>query len=182
MESYESAAPANASVLSRRAVVKAGAHLAWSVPLVQVVSAGSAHAAGPVVASQKTLSVTAQEGHWVAPNYNDLLVTVKLQALGGATTDLQVTVDFPADGNGWAPKCTLNSAGWTSSPLGNVASATRTFTATSQAARNGEVTLSVTFTPTKATNKGLAVQLSGAATATGFTPGSISISVPTTKR
>ena len=171
MKSYEPSAPADGRAVSRRAVVKAGAHLAWSVPLIQVASMGAAHG-DPVVASQKTLSITNQEGHWVTPSNNDLPVTVTVKALGGATTNLQIQLDFPADANNWLPKCSTGG-GWTASPPDGTASRTRTFTATTQAAKSGEVTLNVTFLPTAGSNKGLGVTLTGAATATGFSSGGV---------
>lgn len=145
--------------VSRRSVMKAGAAVAWTVPLVQVVAAAPAVA----VSGKSTLAVSATKGSWSGKSSN-LEVEVAITNTGSvATTGLQVTFTFDS---AWTSG-SASASGWTVSPAGNATTKVYTFTAGTQVAAGAPTTLKASFSST--TGKGFATNISVAATASNST-------------
>ncbi len=78
--------------LSRRTVLRTGAHLAWAVPAIQFASAAPAFAASP----PGSLQITAASGTWnLANDYVNGSFRVTNNSPTHSTTGLQVTLTFP---------------------------------------------------------------------------------------
>ena len=92
MNETRSGAPAR-QLISRRSVVRAGATAAWTVPLVQVVSAAPALASsvGPT-----TLSYEALTGEYASASTIHVVSTVRNSGTTNKTDGLQVSLTLPA--------------------------------------------------------------------------------------
>lgn len=155
--------------ISRRSVIKVGAHAAWAVPLVQVVAAAPAFA----VSGPPKLAFSGESGSYPAKNSQTLNTSVTLTNTGGGTQSLQVTFTFPS--SAWTPSVDAGTyAGWSVDNSGQATA--HVFTALTQLASNASVTLAPTFT-VKAANQGKAVNISVSVTATGAQSMSTSIVV-----
>jgi hypothetical protein len=84
-----SSAPAG-QLISRRSVVRAGAAAAWSVPLVQVVSAAPAIAQSVTKSNLAAVLTTAEY-----TNSSTLHIVGSVTTTGAAPTSLQMTVQLP---------------------------------------------------------------------------------------
>ena len=141
--------------VSRRSVMKAGAAVAWTVPLVQVVAAAPAVA----VSGKSTLALSAASGSW-SGNSSNLEAQVTITNTGSvATTSLQVTFTFDS---AWTSG-SASGSGWTVSPAGKATTKVYTFTAGTQLAPGAGTTLQAKFTST--TGSGFVTGISVAATA-----------------
>jgi len=139
------------SGLSRRTVMKAGAHAAWAIPAITVVTSAPAFAAQ---SGQPTCDpVPSGSGAWTGPSSTRAIpCTVSVANKGAAdTVGLVLTASFPT---GWDPTVGAPSNGWTVSKSVNVF----TFTPPSQVGAGKTATFDVTFSP-KASNKNRAVAI-----------------------
>src|SRR5690242_11213904 len=103
--SERSSAP-ESQLISRRTLVRAGATAAWTVPLVQVVSAAPALAAVSTTKSNLTATLTAN--YATGPKVH---VSGTVNTSGASATALQLTIQLPtgvtasdatvAPGNNW---------------------------------------------------------------------------------
>lgn len=161
--------------LNRRTVLKAGAHAAWAIPAVQVITQAPALAASGAADLSGGVMGT-QTGAWTGSNAGSsfqaqVQVTNKNSL---ATTGLKVTLTFPT---GYALSVSNIASGWTASG-GHTATIVFTADNSHQAPGNGSTTVSATFTSTVSNNAGKAVTAQVAATPgpTG-TPGAGSLSI-----
>jgi hypothetical protein len=153
--------------ISRRSVMKAGAHVAWAVPLVQVVAAAPAVAASPQPLPAQ-LALSAVSGSWNGKSAN-FKTSIQITNSGGSPAkSLQVQYTFPT---GWTPTASAVT-GWTLSAQSNV----YTFTSGSDLG----VDTSVTFNPqfSWATNQGQPFTITVSATSTGSNTPADTINVP----
>lgn len=156
--------------VSRRNVLRVGAAAAWSVPIVQVVTAAPAAAAcstNPCAPGSGTLelAVSGSSTGWATTGSGSnkkylLPVSATLTNNGTATTtEISVTIAFE---NGWAPTVATppDSTQWATGQKLNVGSQSWTFTAVRQISGKGTTDpLNVTFTPSSPSNNGKAVTL-----------------------
>ena len=136
--------------VNRRTLLRTGAHAAWAIPAVQIVTQSPALAAtGPAA-----LSVTGT-GRWTGPkNAEGLDVNLTVENANTLpTTALQVVLTFPT---GWSPS-TTQPAGWSGSGSGNVITYTKTG---AQLGGNSSVPLVATLTPSSPSNRSKAVDVS----------------------
>lgn len=139
------------SGLSRRTVIKAGAHAAWAIPAVTVVTSAPAFAAQ---SGQLTSDpVPSGSGAWTGPsNTRTIPCTINVANKGAAdTVGLILTASFPS---GWDPAVGTPSNGWTVSKSVNVF----TFTPPAQVGAGKTATFDVTFSP-KSSNKNRTVSI-----------------------
>lgn len=153
MSSDNSVAPARSHHVSRRTVMKAGAHVAWSVPLIQVVTAGPAAASVITPAADPALAFTATSRTWSGSGVGNtrLKLDFTLTNSGaGPTSSLSVTLTFP---EGWTPSIAAGpSAEWTTSQVGS--SNSWTFTAIGSILVGESKTFSATFEPRRVQTTG----------------------------
>jgi hypothetical protein len=141
---------------SRRSLVKAGAHAAWAVPVVTVVTSAPAFAATSDQAALSVATVTASRA--------DRVVTVTAQVSNtgaAATTGLQVRVSLNPHGAGasWFESTSMSNSGafddGTSTSTSGSGLARFVYTATGQLdPADGPVTLTVTVTVPPGTQSG----------------------------
>lgn len=152
--------------LSRRTVVRAGAHAAWVIPAVSLVTAAPA-----LAASNHTLQFTATSAA-KANNGNGQpytpTVTFTLHNNSAATTTagLQVTITFPSTAGNITPPASVS--GWSISPTTvQNAPASFTLTRTTQLAGGADATFSGVFTSND-TNKNVSGSVSFTANTSNF--------------
>lgn len=137
MTSETSGVSTGSRTISRRTLVRAGTTMAWSVPLVQVVTAGPAAASVITPPTGTIVLVPSGNGSWSSvPTGNGnsttpvLPVSATVKNTGTMTTSqLQLTFSFPA---GWAPKLRTAPTGWSTSQAAGTGSRTWTFVASAQ--------------------------------------------------
>ena len=136
--------------ISRRSIIKVGAHAAWAVPLVQVVAAAPAVA---VSGTTTRVSWAGFSGSYSSTDARNLDVTASIANDGSTSASgVQVVLTVPVPVNG----CTT-PAGWTVSRNGQ----DFTFTKTTPLSGAASATLPVTFNlPSPA---GAALSLTGSA-------------------
>lgn len=152
----------NGGGISRRTVIKAGAHAAWAVPLVQVVAAAPAIA----VSGSCTLSITKASGKWPGGS-GKLNVSVTVAAATNATSGLQVTLVFT---EGWQGGKAAASGWGVTGPTPTTPN-TYVFTANTQIAAGGTATLTAQFTPSGAAGAAAKIDVSATALNSSNAPG-----------
>lgn len=174
------------SGLSRRSVLRAGAHAAWVVPVVTVATASPAmahHSPGHTTppATAPDLALTG----FVPRRGTTAKATIGVANTGDAAAEnVQVTISIPnsTGGNGAWNRGTLSvsgvSAGWTvSGPTTN--GTTTTFTFTRDTALAGGTSETLSFYLTSTSNGSNTVNLTALATASNNVPdGDESTSAP----
>src|SRR5690242_2835767 len=116
--SERSSAP-ESQLLSRRTLVRAGATAAWTVPLVQVVSAAPAAAAqSPVTppSNTTTIEITSSSLTYDTSDASKLTFTATVKNKGNVSTSgLQLVATLPANAYTNAPTSSAPTAGsgWT---------------------------------------------------------------------
>lgn len=161
----ETSGASGSRTISRRTLMRAGTTVAWSVPLVQVVTAGPA-AASVVTPPAGTIVLTPSgTGSWsTIPTGNGnsttpvLPVSATVKNTGNTTTSqLQLTFSFPS---GWAPKLQTAPSGWSTTQAPGTGSQTWTFVASAQVGPGvTSAACAPVFQATKSSNDNKAVKI-----------------------
>lgn len=153
--------------IDRRTVLRVGAHVAWTAPLVQLATAVPALAAS---GTAPKLAVSGS-GKWAGNSGKATLIISVTNSGGQPAANVQVTITLPISMTSSA------KSGWSTSSNG--ASKTFTYTDPAQLAAGTTSSLNVTLTPANSSDDKRALDIAAAVTAASpATGGSTLIQVP----